>query len=102
MSRDRAAIARVLALALDLAKAASALLAAPDPDAAPTAWIPVSKCGLPRRSALALVKTGRVAGKRVGRGYLVDPASVAAYLATPDAAPGTDPLAAELGIVVRG
>lgn len=99
---NRAALAQVLAMALDLAKVASALLAAPDPDAAPTAWIPIAQTGLPRRTAMMLVKTGRIAGKRVGRGYLVDPASVAAYLATPDAAPGTDPLAAELGIVVRG
>lgn len=101
MNRDRAALAQVLAMALDLAKVASALLAA-QPDATAAAWIPIAQTGLPRRTAMMLVKTGRIAGKRVGRGYLVDPASVAAYLATPDAAPGTDPLAAELGIVVRG
>lgn len=99
---DAAAVAQLVAMALALAAAANALLASRELETPPATWITIAASGLPRRTALHLVKTGQITGKRVGRAYLIDPVSLAAYLRAPDAAPGADPLAAELGIVVRG
>lgn len=101
-SVDAAAVAQLVAMALALAAAANALLASRDHEAPPATWITIAASGLPRKTALHLVKTGQIAGKRVGRAYLIDPVSLAAYLRTPDAPAGLDPLAAELGLVVRG